>query len=168
MQKLQYMSGKEIANTEGQGSAYEYCYWFPLQLVAVDIVGPFPETTKEKSYILVAADYFTRWVEAYPIPNQEAVMVAQKLVSEFFLHFSPPERLHSDQGRKFESAVILEICKLLGGLLSVRLLPTTHSVTDWLNVSIGSSWICWPKQSTNNHSSGMNMSASFVSSTTPV
>lgn len=82
--------------------------------MAVDIVGPFPETTVGNSYILVAADYFTRWVEAYPIPNQEAVTVAQKLVNEFFLRFSPPERLHSDQGRNFESGVILEVCKLLG------------------------------------------------------
>ena len=30
--------------------------------------------------ILVASDYFTRWVEAYAIPNQEVVTVANKLV----------------------------------------------------------------------------------------
>ena len=62
----------------------------------------------------VAADYFTRWVEAYPIHNQEATTVARKVVSEIFFQVSPPERLHSDQGRNFESAVILEVCKLLG------------------------------------------------------
>ena len=86
----------------------------PMQLVPVDIVGPFPETAAGNCYILVAADYFTRWVEAYPIHNQEATTVARKLVSEFFFRFSPPERLHSDQGRNFESAVILDVCKLLG------------------------------------------------------
>ena len=139
----------------------------PLQLVAVDIVGPFPETTVGNSYILVAADYFTRWVEAYPIPNQEAVTVAQKLVNEFFLRFSPPERLHSDQGRNFESAVILEVCKLLG-IAKCRTTPYHPQCDGWLNVSIGPSWICWPKQSTNNHSSGMNMSASCALRTTPV
>ena len=87
---------------------------YPLQLVAMDIVGPFPESTAGNSYVLVAADYFTRWVEAYPIPNQEAVTVATKLVNEFFCRFSLPERLHSDQGRNFESAVVSEVCKLLG------------------------------------------------------
>ena len=28
-------------------------------------------------YILVAGDYFTRWMEAYDIPNQEAVTVVE-------------------------------------------------------------------------------------------
>ena len=86
----------------------------PLQLVACDIVGPFPESESGNSYILVVADYFTSYTEAYPLPNQEATTVAGKLVDEFFLRYSPPERLHSDQGRNFESAVVAEACRLLG------------------------------------------------------
>ena len=76
---------------------------YPLQLVAMARV-------KGWKY-LHAADYFTRWVEAYLIPNQEATTVARKMVDEFFLRFS---LLHSDQGKNFESAVISEVCKLLG------------------------------------------------------
>jgi transposase InsO family protein len=87
---------------------------YPMQLVAMDIVGPFPESTRGNSYILVVADYFTRYTEAYAIPNQEASTVANKLVDEFFFRFSPPEQLHSDQGRNFESTIIAEVCKLLG------------------------------------------------------
>ena len=59
-------------------------------------------------------DYFTKWAEAYAIPNQEATTIANKLVNEMFLRFSPPEQLHSDQGRQFESTLIAEICKCLG------------------------------------------------------
>ena len=87
---------------------------YPMQMVATDIVGPFPESQAGNSYILVVADYFTRWTEAYAIPNQEATTVAKKLTDEFFFRFSPPEQLHSDQGRQFESEVIAEMCKLLG------------------------------------------------------
>ena len=86
----------------------------PMQLVAVDILGPLPESEAGNLYILVASDYFTRWVEAYPLPNQEATTVARKLTDELFFRFSPPEQLHSDQGRQFESTVIAEMCKLLG------------------------------------------------------
>ena len=49
---------------------------YPLQLVAVDILGPLPRTSNGNTYILVAEDYFTRWLEAWLIPNQEAQTVA--------------------------------------------------------------------------------------------
>ena len=84
---------------------------YPLQMVAMDIVGPFPESVAGNTYVLVVGDYFTRWMEAYPIPT---TTVAKKLVNEFFLRYSPSEQHHSEQGRNFESAVIAEICKLLG------------------------------------------------------
>lgn len=87
---------------------------FPMQVVAVDILGPLPESTAGNSYILVAGDYFTKWIEAYAMPNQEAVTVAQKLVDQMFCRFSPPDQLHSDQGRQFESKVMQEVCKILG------------------------------------------------------
>lgn len=58
---------------------------YPMQVVAVDILGPLPESIMGNSYILVAGDYFTKWMEAYAIPNQEAVTVARKLVNEMFL-----------------------------------------------------------------------------------
>ena len=64
-------------------------------------------------YILVAADYFTWWTEAYGIPNQEATTVATKLVEELFLGFSPPVQLHSDQGTQFSSIVMTKVCRLL-------------------------------------------------------
>eukprot|EP00731_Ephydatia_muelleri_P003023 Em0001g3023a len=74
----------------------------PLQRVAMDIMGPLPETSRGNKYILVIADYFTKWSEAYPIPNMEAITVAICLVNEFICRFGVPEQLHSDQGRNFE------------------------------------------------------------------
>ena len=58
-------------------------------------------------------DYFTRWGEAYPVPNMEAVTVVTVLTNEMFFRFSPPERLHSDQGRQFESKLVKEVCRVL-------------------------------------------------------
>ena len=56
---------------------------YPLQLVAVNILGPLPESTKGNSYLLVVGDYFMRWMEDYPIPNQEASSVAKTLTDKF-------------------------------------------------------------------------------------
>ena len=86
---------------------------YPMQMVATDIMGPFPITTHGNKYILVASDYFTRWVEAYAIPNQEATTVAGKLVNNMFCHFGLPEQLHSDMGAQFESRVVKEMCNML-------------------------------------------------------
>ena len=86
---------------------------YPMQVIAVDIMGPLPESDGRNSYILVVGDYFSKWMEAFPIPDQEATTVAQKLVDEIFCRFSAPEQLHSDQGKQFESALIKEICNIL-------------------------------------------------------
>ena len=68
-------------------SSYLCQGWTPMQIVAVDIIGPFPQSESGNLYILVASDYFTRWVEAFPIPNQEARTVAKILVNDMFLDF---------------------------------------------------------------------------------
>ena len=58
---------------------------YPLQLIAVNIFSPLPESLKDNSYLLVVGDYFTRWMEAYPIPNQEASTVAKTFTDDLFL-----------------------------------------------------------------------------------
>ena len=40
------------------------------QLIAVYILGPLPESDAGNSYILIVVDYFTQWMEAYPIQVQ--------------------------------------------------------------------------------------------------
>jgi len=55
----------------------------PVELVAMDMLGPLPEYSAGNSYILVMGDYFTKWMEVYPIPNQDTTTVANKLVDEF-------------------------------------------------------------------------------------
>ena len=85
----------------------------PMQIIAVDIMGPLPESSNKNSCILVVADYFTRWMNAVAIHDQEATTVAQKLVDDVFCQFGMPEQLHSDQGKQFESKLIQELCKIL-------------------------------------------------------
>ena len=86
----------------------------PMERVAVDIAGPLPCTPRGNRYILVAMDYFSKWPEAYGIPDHEAETVAGVLVREFFSRFGIPGELHSDQGREFQSKVFRQCCELLG------------------------------------------------------
>ena len=82
-----------------------------MERIAIDIVGPLPETDHGNRYIMVVADYFTKWTEAFGIPNQEAVTVADKLVREVLCRFGNARQIHSDQGRNFESRVFKAVCE---------------------------------------------------------
>ena len=86
-----------------------------MERLAIDILGPLIQSKQGNKYILIAAGYFIKWVEAYPLVNQEAVTVAEVLIREFISRFGVPLSLilHFDQGRNFESAVFSEMCKLL-------------------------------------------------------
>ena len=86
----------------------------PMQIVAMDILGPLPESTEGNCYILVIGEYFTKWVEAFAIPDQQTETIARCLVDQFICRFGVPHQLHSDQGRNFEAQIIQDICTLLG------------------------------------------------------
>ena len=86
----------------------------PLERVAVDVLGPLPTSSSGNKYILILGDYFTKWVEAYPLENQQAVTVAEVIVKEFVSRFGVPLQLHSDQGRNFEAELFQRMCELLG------------------------------------------------------
>ena len=89
---------------------------YPTQIMAVDIVGPFPESDQGNSYIMVVGDYFSRWMEAIPILNQEAATVADRSVPTIL-------------GTRATALLVQEVCKL-------GLLHTIHKVTGSLSYLI--------------------------------
>ena len=84
----------------------------PFDMIAMDVCGPFPITDRGNKYILVAADYFSKWPESWAIPDQEAKTIARCL-EELISRHGVPQALLTDQGKIFESKVILEVYKLL-------------------------------------------------------
>ncbi len=129
MPSLYKLCNKEGSSPQKESTSPEHPAWFSNADCGNGHHGPLPT---RNSYILVIADYFTRWIEAYAIPNQEAQAVALKLTDKWFCRFSVPEQLHSDQakGRQFESDVIASICKLLR-ILKTRTTPY-HLQSDGL------------------------------------
>ena len=96
-----------------RGALHNVKTGYPLELIAMDIVGPFPPSKSGNKYILVVSDYFTKWVEAFGIPSQDAVTVANCIVDSVFCRWGLPSQLHSDMGAQFESLIIKEISKIL-------------------------------------------------------
>ena len=81
----------------------QYSVGAPFEWVALDIMGSLPESQQGNRYILIISDYFTRWVEAFTMADQETCTVANLLVKSFISTFGVPRQLHSDQGAQFES-----------------------------------------------------------------
>ena len=60
-------------------------------------------------HILIIIDHFTRYAQAIPTRNQSAKTTARIVFDNFICHYGFPTRLHSDQGRNFDSEVIKEL-----------------------------------------------------------
>ena len=87
---------------------------YPWERIAIDLMGPLPTTARGSRYILVCADYFTKWTEALPLPDMTAATVASAIYDHVICRFGVPTMIHSDQGRQFESQLFKELCRVLG------------------------------------------------------
>ena len=85
--------------------------WDRIAMDILDVCDPTPDGF---CYILVIADYFSKWTEAFPIKNKCADTVAEVLVDKIILRFGMPLVMHSDQGREFENGLMKSLCTLLG------------------------------------------------------
>ena len=79
--------------------------------VALDFVGPLPTSLHRNRYILVLTDVFSRWVEAYPLPDQTAEATAVCL-ADWTTRYGSPLILSSDMGTSFLNATIEAFCRI--------------------------------------------------------
>ena len=110
---LHSLCSKEIPCSKKQSKTSEHSLWLSPASSGNGNFRPIAREQQQEFICFVVSDYFTRYTEVFALPNQEAKIVAHKLVNEFFLRFSLPEQLHSDQGRQFESDIIKEITSML-------------------------------------------------------
>lgn len=69
----------------------------------MDILGPFPELPGRKKFIIVAIDYFSKWVEAEPLATITSQQCERFLWCNVVSRFGVPVELITDNGRQFES-----------------------------------------------------------------
>lgn len=83
----------------------------PWEMLGVDIMGPFPRSSAGNNYLLVFVDYYSRWVELFPLRRATAETVSQVLIRDILTRWGVPDYILSDRGSQFISLVFEETCK---------------------------------------------------------
>ncbi len=81
--------------------------------IHLDLVGPLPHSNGY-TYLLTVIDRFTRWPEAFPLPNITAETVARIFLQGWVARFGTPTTITTDRGSQFESGLWSDLMEVLG------------------------------------------------------
>jgi len=85
----------------------------PFSWLAMDHVGPLPSSKNGNEYLLVVLDVFSSWVEAFPVKNTSAEIVASILWKEVMARYGVPKVILSDSSRSFKGRLMAALAKEL-------------------------------------------------------
>ena len=80
----------------------------------LDIVGPFPKVIGNQRWLLVATNYFTKYVKAKPLANIQDFNVKRFVWKNMATRFRAPWTLVLNNSVQFDSKVFCRYCSELG------------------------------------------------------
>ncbi|XP_043699922.1 uncharacterized protein LOC122650587 [Telopea speciosissima] len=99
---------------------------WPFRGWAMDLIGKItPSATRGHCFIIVATDYFTKWVEAVPMKGVSQAEVIQFLKSHIIHRFGLPETVKCDNGSVFVGDEVVAFAAELG-------ITFTHSTSYYV------------------------------------
>ena len=112
---------------------------WPFAQWGLNIVGPFPKAARNKRYLLVGTNYFTKWVETEPLTNIRDVDVKKFVWKNIITRFGVPRTLISDIGLQFNSKSFKRYCCDLGitNRYSTPVYPQGNGQAEAVNKVIG-------------------------------
>ncbi|VFQ86173.1 unnamed protein product [Cuscuta campestris] len=96
-QEFQKVPGRPSTNYTPISTAIPFARW------GLDLVGALPRGTGNVRYVIVAIDYFTKWVEAAPLASITGAQCQKFLAKQVICRFGVPEHIITDNGTQFES-----------------------------------------------------------------
>ena len=76
----------------------------------MDLLGPFPPASGQHKFLIVAIDYFTKWVETEPLAWIMEENVSKFLWKSIVCHFGLLHIIIIDNGRHFDCREFEEFC----------------------------------------------------------
>jgi len=87
---------------------------WPFFKWGVDILGPFPLAQGQVKFLIVAVDYFTKWIEVEPVATITTDRVRKFYWKKIICRFGLPAVLVTDNGTQFASSSVANFCKEWG------------------------------------------------------
>jgi hypothetical protein len=88
---------------------------WPFRGWAIDLIGQiYPPSSKGHKFILVATDYFTKWVEAIPLKKVTSANMIDFVQEHIVYRFGIPQTITTDQGTMFTSGEFDEFAVSIG------------------------------------------------------
>ncbi|VFQ60495.1 unnamed protein product [Cuscuta campestris] len=75
----------------------------PFARWGMDLVGILPRGTGNNMYLVVAIDYFTKWVEAAPVPTITEEQMRKFVSKQILCRFGVPQQIITDNESEFEA-----------------------------------------------------------------
>ncbi|XP_015933177.1 uncharacterized protein LOC107459461 [Arachis duranensis] len=86
----------------------------PFSQWGVDLLGPFPVGPGQVKYLIVAIDYYTKWIEAEPLASISSSNCRKFMWRQVITRFGIPETVISDNGTQFTDKKFTEFLTGLG------------------------------------------------------
>jgi transposase InsO family protein len=85
----------------------------PMDRISIDTITGLPTDEDGNTSIIVIIDSFTRWVELYACPSEDAAHAVKALIA-YIKTYGQPSQLLSDNGTQYANQVVAELCRILG------------------------------------------------------
>ncbi|GJW38089.1 reverse transcriptase domain-containing protein [Tanacetum coccineum] len=112
---------------------------WPFYKCGIDIVEPFPEGPEKVKLLIVAIDYFTKWIEAKLVATITGNQIKKFVWDNIFCRFRLPGEIISDNGKQFRDDSFKDWCEKLcirQHFASVKH-PQTNGLVERENRSLG-------------------------------
>ena len=83
---------------------------WPFAQWGMDIVGPLPTAAAQKKFLLVATDYFSKWVEAEAYASIKDKNVKRFVWKNIVCRFGISQAIIADNGPQFDSSAFKDLC----------------------------------------------------------
>jgi len=120
----------------------------PWTDIAVDFIGPLPETDKGNKYILTVVDVLTRSAESIPIQDCDTQTIAEAIISHVICRHGLFEMMRSDRGPQFVGIIAANVYKQLGikQIKTTAWHPQSNGIVERFNKTLKQTLKLWSNE----------------------